>query len=378
MSEKDKKHTSEEPSASVWEQLSQSEQLRKDLQSLYYLKRRNKRNLKIFMQNINRSHTSATTRRMTPYYYAAAMAMLLIGIGGFLGYRYTTHHSDDITKAQTETLIPQTHHDIFLVFPSGEQRKLTESHVFYLESSTPSSLSYRQPLLSDRITDTASATDTVWYNELNVPRGRECEITLTDGTYIKLNSASTLKYPVCFKPNQSREIYIKGEAYLKVRHDERSPFIVHSPRLNIRVLGTTFCVKDYAENPYASASLIEGKIQAENTKRKTLTLCPNEEICTDSEGNTFQKHESDVAGNIAWTQGMLYFNNRTLGEIAKDLERRYDIRIRFDNAETANLSFCIRAQKFQRIEDVLELLRLTQKVNYAVHGRTVTIIGKDL
>jgi len=65
-----------------------------------------------------------------------------------------------------------------------------------------------------------------------------------------------------------------------------------------------------------------------------------------------------------------------LEDIAKDLEKRYDIRVLFDSPETARYSFLLKAQKFSRIEYVLELLRLTHKVDYSVEGRTVTIISQ--
>jgi len=357
---------------SVWDELAQSERLRKDLQCLYELRSHRQRNLNRFLKNID-AHFG---KKRILYYAIAGMVTLLIGLSVTFRLMYG---EEQTLSSEPERLIPEIYYDISLRFSTGENHVLTDSRIFLFESdgvnitaSSEGKVKYDDCAFPD------SLSKKVLYNELVVPRGRECEIILSDGTHIYLNAQSRLVYPVSFKGKKVREVYMEGEAYVKVTPDSSKPFLIKSPRLQAKVLGTSFNMKDYPDDKVYGVALVEGKLQVSNGAGDPVVLLSGEGAYGDKDSRIFGKKERvDVEGAIAWIHEKLYFNNRTLGDIAKELERRYDICVRFDSPETARYSFLVKAQKFSHIEYVLELLRLTRKVSYAVEGRTVTIFSQN-
>lgn len=354
--------------ASVWDELAQSKKLRKDLQLLYTLKGRKQKNLDRFIRNLE----DRSQKRRRFYYTVAAMTLLLIGLSATFHFM---QREELQSPSEPKVLIPEVYYNISLKLSTGENYLLADSRYSLFESnginivtSPEGKIEYDDWAFSD------SLSEKVLYNELVVPRGRECEITLSDGTKIYLNSQSKLTYPVSFKGKKVREVYMEGEAYLQVEPNPSCPFIVKSSRLQAKVLGTSFNVKDYPDEQTFGVVLVEGKLQVNHESGDQILLSPGEEVYGDEDSGTFGKRRgADIEGSTAWMHELLYFNNRTLEDIAKDLERRYDITVRFDSPETARYSFLVKAQKFSRIEYVLELLRLTRKVDYSVEGRTVTI-----
>ena len=354
----------------VWDELKDSERIRKDLQRLYVLKEREKMNTKRFLRAVNRKKMA----RLRPLYYTAAAAVALLVIT-FSVVRYgETPTVEQPVAQEEERVIPEVHYNITLKLASGKQylledfqRSFFESGGVNISTSPDGVLTYNDKNFSDTLSGHAL------YNELIVPRGRECEITLSDGTFIRLNSESRLRYPVTFKGMNTREVFMDGEAYMQVHHNPDCPFIVTSSRMIATVLGTSFNLKDYPDEPVYGLTLVEGMVKVDNRRGGMYRLTPGEEVHGDTSTNAYTKEEADVDGVLAWTHGLLYFNNRTLREIAKDLEKRYDITVKFDTEQTADYSFMLKAQRFSRIEQILELLHLTKTVDYRVDGRTVII-----
>ncbi len=85
----------------------------------------------------------------------------------------------------------------------------------------------------------------VMYNTLSVPRGSKiANLTLSDGTVVFLNSASSLKYPVAFTGTE-RRVEITGEVYFEVAKDASKKFIVTAGGITTEVVGTHFNMNTY-------------------------------------------------------------------------------------------------------------------------------------
>lgn len=118
---------------------------------------------------------------------------------------------------------------------------------------------------------------TVGENTVEVPKGQRASLMLSDGTKIWLNSQSKLIYPTQFS-DKERNVRLEGEAFFDVAHKEHLPFVVHSPLLAIKVLGTKFNVKAYFDEK-SVVTLAEGKVEVEtNDCKNRLTLKPNEQV----------------------------------------------------------------------------------------------------
>ncbi|MFR1240329.1 MAG: FecR family protein [Butyricimonas faecihominis] len=121
------------------------------------------------------------------------------------------------------------------------------------------------------------------YNKLSVPRGGEYRIELEDGTKVWINSASRLRYPVVFS-DDTREVYLEGEAYFEVQRDEARPFIVHSGEQKVTVLGTSFGISCYASEANDYTTLVSGKVKVDFERGKqSFVLEPGMQVAYSKE-----------------------------------------------------------------------------------------------
>ena len=114
----------------------------------------------------------------------------------------------------------------------------------------------------------ASSAETLVYNTLKIPYGKQFEVELSDGTIVHLNSGTTLRYPVAFLKNQNRKVFLTGEAFFEVAKDKAHPFTVSTQELNVEVLGTKFNASSYTEDVTTDIVLVEGKVALYKDKKE--------------------------------------------------------------------------------------------------------------
>lgn len=220
-----------------------------------------------------------------------------------------------------------------------------------------------------------NSNNTAAVNKLEVPRGKKFVLQLADGTKVWLNAESSLSFPVSFSGN-TREVVLIGEAYFKVTHDATKPFIVHTGNANVQVLGTSFNVHAYGNEPMVT-TLVEGKVKLSNTKKEELLLAPGEQAIQSAVDNSFRKNSVDVEPFVAWKDNMLLFNNASLLEITKRLEREYDYRFVFSNEGVKNKHYTISLTQAGDIATVLKYLSKTGPFKYTIRGNEIEIGEAD-
>jgi transmembrane sensor len=210
------------------------------------------------------------------------------------------------------------------------------------------------------------------YNTIEIPRGGEYQLILSDGTKVWLNSATTIKYPITFAAN-SRDVYLEeGEAFFEVTENKKSPFIVHTSKMNVNVLGTSFNVRAYSAENQLATTLVTGKVLINQSKNgKEYTLIPNEQaILSDEEIDIVSV---DVDRFIAWKNGRILFEENTLEEIFNDLSRWYNIDVDYTSSEVKNLRFSVDVKRYDELVEILDILELTKKVKFIIEENSVTI-----
>ena len=157
-----------------------------------------------------------------------------------------------------------------------------------------------------------------------IPTAETRNITLPDGTQVLINSQSTLLYPQQFT-GDTRCVYLVGEANFKVKPDKKHPFIVKSDDFQVTALGTEFNVSAYPENQEISTALLSGSVLVEwgNLTQRTV-LQPDEQLTYDKENRQFRVVHPDMADVTAWQRGELVFNEMTVEDIIRVLERKYN------------------------------------------------------
>lgn len=209
------------------------------------------------------------------------------------------------------------------------------------------------------------------YNTLTTPSQCDFTFTLADGTRVWLNAKSSLRYPVAFNGDE-RVVYAEGEIYLDVAKDKEHPFFVVLNGMKIEVLGTSFNVNSYADEDYAEVTLVEGHVAA-RVNDKCYELFPNKQLRWDKEDQLVDIRTVNVNDYIAWKNGQYIFKGRTLGEVAKVLERWYDVDIVFEDESSEDEIYTGVINKEERIDIFVQRLNETSQFVCRIEGTKIFI-----
>lgn len=212
------------------------------------------------------------------------------------------------------------------------------------------------------------------FTECFVPYGEQKEITLPDGSSVYLNSGSVLVYPENFQ-GKERSVYLTGEARFQVTKNQQS-FIVHTDQLDIEVLGTTFNVQAYPDREQTVATLEEGSIQIntrDNHNEKHI-LKPNEQFIFSRTGQTMAVHQVNAPEYSSWKDGYLRFENSRFEEIVFTLERKYSVKIHYDQKKFMGRSYQLTFQPDESLDEALHIMsQLIKDFNYKRIDNTIFI-----
>jgi len=231
-------------------------------------------------------------------------------------------------------------------------------------------------------------------NTVSTRAGSRSRLQLPDGTLVWLNADSRLSYKI---DNQAatREVTLTGEAYFDVARDKDHPFLIHTNTIDIRVLGTAFDVQCYGNDKHTETSLFQGSVEVtlKNSPAKKIILQPSEKLIvhnnemavtnigTKAEDNDeplmtvgkvhYQQKDSSYIETL-WTRNQLAFDDRTLEEVAHQIERWYGAHliITDDKLKTERFSATFEDES---LPQVMEALRMTGNFHYSIHKKEVTI-----
>ncbi|HTN05456.1 FecR family protein [Agriterribacter sp.] len=213
--------------------------------------------------------------------------------------------------------------------------------------------------------------------------GSRSQLLLPDGTKVWLNAGSSLDYPKQFD-GKTRDVQLEGEAYFDVVKDSGKPFFVHTKAFTVKVVGTIFNIRAYADEDSAVASLIHGSVEVRFNKNEDniILLQPNEKLTVAMPA----KHNGDIKtaaspdeimeekiyvkktsvttmkdstiAETAWVENKLVFKNMPFAKIASLLEKWFNAEIRFknENKKSINLSGTFEEES---LEDILRAFQLT-------------------
>ncbi|WP_119079373.1 FecR family protein [Chitinophaga alhagiae] len=232
---------------------------------------------------------------------------------------------------------------------------------------------------------------------ITTPYGATRQATLPDGTEVWLNAGSSLTYGPGFGDSQ-REVTLSGEAFFDVEKDAGKPFVIHTGKMDIRVLGTAFNVKAYPNDQTHEASLIRGAIEVSPLSHpdKKVLLKPNEKIVLPNQPLTtspgmlpeegFKALQRDgyalaavsvnpadrSVAETAWVTNRLAFMNESFQDIALRLERKFEVKIVFADSSASALRFTATFED-ENIRETLEALQYTAPFNFRIDRQTIYI-----
>lgn len=218
------------------------------------------------------------------------------------------------------------------------------------------------------------------YTETIAPRGQKSQIVLADGTRVWLNSDTKIKYPGNFSKKQ-RDVYLDGEAFFEVSKNPHQPFVVHTSGVNVKVLGTKFNVKAYADENQIETSLFEGKVNLllnDPTSAQQLVkeVKPGQSFAyskTDHQlvANKFPQDEIN-----GWKKNQLIFKDDTFGNLVRKLERWYDVKVVYDEEKFNDRRLTVELYEGERLERLMNIISLALSVDYKYEKGEIILTPK--
>lgn len=284
--------------------------------------------------------------------YLAVAAMLLIGMP-VVWYVYQEKGSTSLAPGfQTN--------QVYLKTSDGRAIELNTDRHINQDGLSGQAKENELTYQADQANDTDQAT-------LYVPATKDYKIKLPDGTQVWLNSASTLKFPYNFN-QQTREVYLTGEAYFEVAHEQKRKFVVHTAFADVQVHGTSFNVNAYDQRSFSTA-LVAGSVSAVKD-RKVIDLKPGEQVNATPDGLT--KQPFDAQELLSWRKGLYNFHNRSLGDIAQVLGRWFDVKVVFLQPDLAGQTFTGEINKSLPLEVVISNLELSSGIQATLKNGVLT------
>lgn len=211
--------------------------------------------------------------------------------------------------------------------------------------------------------------------KVEAPFGSKTKMYLPDGTLVWLNAGSTLSYSQEFGVD-NRKIELVGEGYFEVKKNKNLPFDVITNEMTVRVLGTKFNFRNYGDEDEACVTLIEGKVKLNDNSKNDegYVLTPNQQAVFDKNNKNIAINTVRATYSSDWTKGLISFDEEKLGNIVRELERLYNVRIAIADDSLLNYRFYGNFTRTeQSIEDVLNVLASTDKLRYEQNGKEITL-----
>lgn len=205
--------------------------------------------------------------------------------------------------------------------------------------------------------------------------GERSQVVLPDGTKVWLNSNSRVEYVAPFFSRQ-RRVTMDGEAYFEVAHDKNAPFVVTTGGLDVRVLGTRFNIRNDEERHRVTTVLLEGAVaaHAHDNESSSVRLRPAQRLIFDSRTGAMSLEECAAADrSIRWIDGRFSFEHNTFEQIVAELERYYNVNVRFMDEGLRDECFSGDFHVEDGIYHIMSVLQLTYKFTYRTAGNEIEI-----
>ena len=313
-----------------------------------------------------KARSGRSVRKIKWFPYAAAI-VLILSVGGVFYFSGDKEQTEILPIAKNEVQVPGSR--AVLILPDGRKVDL-ENEVLRSDLAQSDSL-LLVSARSLKYRDIDSPDTTEIFHTLEIPRGGEYLLTLSDGTMIYLNSESTLSFPVKFQ-GKERKVYLTGEAYFKVAKNTEHPFVVTAGELEVLVTGTTFGVRAYKDEKDIQTTLESGQVTVK-VEGKSVKLVPNKQVLFNKSTMGLEVRDVDVDLYLAWADGRLVYDNCPLEKILTDLGRWYNIDVFYSRDELRSYQFSLNMKKHEEFTQVLELIGKTGEVQFEIKDNTVIV-----
>ncbi|MCU4176185.1 FecR family protein [Carboxylicivirga sp. N1Y90] len=226
-------------------------------------------------------------------------------------------------------------------------------------------------LLGYKMIQTQASSGTML--SMKVPYGVQSELVLPDGSKVWLNSGTEIKYPSTFKGGQ-RHVELSGEALFEVHQNKLKPFIVNTNGIDVKVLGTTFNVSAYNNDPEVSVALLEGSVvlgQYKDGKMKELSsIVPNQYgRFIKSANKLYLNKDVHIERFAAWKDGKMVCVDEPFDSVLRRMARRYNVNYSISNNKV--LQYRITGTfMYETLDQFLKILVTSSPIQYEIKQGT--------
>ena len=194
------------------------------------------------------------------------------------------------------------------------------------------------------------------------------QVSLPDGTLVRLNANSSLTYQQNFGQN-NRKVKLSGEGYFEVKKNTEKKFIVNTGYIDVTVLGTKFNLYAYEDKDIIEMALVEGHVNVSTSKPPYQTICvkPNNKY-----DNKLNIEKTTTKIETAWLNKELVFREEKLENVFQCLSRKFRVKFSIDSSISVDDVYT-GAFDDEKIEDILEVLKIHYGFNYTVKDGKINI-----
>lgn len=283
----------------------------------------------------------------------------------------------EITQKPVEQRLPEN------VMPGNNNAVLTLSggEKVILDSAADGSLAQQGgteviKLKGGQLAYKAGENHAVVYNTVSTPRGSNYQVTLSDGSKVWLNAASSIRFPTVFS-DTTRSVELTGEAYFEVAKNARSPFTVlvkqsdvNGESMKVEVLGTHFNIMAYEDESSVKTTLLEGSVKVKHGNDGEL-LRPGRQVQLSRQNGKLSTDAANVNMAVAWKNGYFYFDKDDVQSIMRQVARWYDLDVKYEG-DVTDMLFSGKIEKQLPLSGVLNLFKY-EKINFRVEGKQLVL-----
>lgn len=208
-------------------------------------------------------------------------------------------------------------------------------------------------------------TSSITFDQVYTGAGEMKKYILPDSSSIWLGGNARIHFHRASYA-KNRKIYLdRGEAFFDVQRDPRHPFAIETGGVSIKVLGTSFNVKNSKQQKRVTIDVKTGKVQVTDHKGKSQhLLTKGKSLQYDTRGKVFRLFNSEPGNADLWTKGGLILDNATFGELKELMFNRYGLSLRSEKLDTKKLRYSILMPYMHSVTDLLSMIGNIHQIKY--------------
>jgi hypothetical protein len=202
-------------------------------------------------------------------------------------------------------------------------------------------------------------------------------VHLPDGSTVLLNDNSSLKYDQNSFNKQTREVTLFGEAFFDIKHNKEKPFIVHTGKVQTKVLGTAFNINAQNSSDNIEVTVARGKVQVGDTERIYGVIIPNQQIKVNKTTLDYKQNSVSAAVVTEWKSNYLILDDINMAEAVSLISQKYKVQILISNEKIKNCRITASFLNEEDLDHVLKVISSVLETEYRYNkSGSIVIDGK--